>query len=434
MKHPDAHIEAALVRLASPTLATIDLSLDRITRLLAALGNPQDKLPPVIHVAGTNGKGSLVAYLTAIFQAGGYSVHRYISPHLVYFNERIVIKDHEISNAYLRELLGRVEAAVREHPVTFFEATTAMGFLAFAENPADIVLLETGLGGRLDATNMVRAPKLVAITPISIDHTEYLGNSLAGIAAEKAGIIKPGAPCVLGPQTAEAAEILTQKAHAVRASLYRYGHEWDVQSVSSGFWYHSPLGKKFFPYPVLPGVHQLANAGTAIACAEQLLDFTVTDEHIQQGLARAEWPGRLQKLAEGSLAQLLPGNAELWLDGGHNPSAGVVIGEWVRTQTKPVHIICGMLKNKDISQFLAPLVPYVRSLTAVSIEGEPQSQNPEVIANAARGLGITGVVSMPAINIKNTIEEIVKKEENSFILLICGSLYLAGNILWQNNQ
>jgi dihydrofolate synthase/folylpolyglutamate synthase len=434
VNHPDPRIDALLRRLVSKRLAVIDLSLDRITSLLAALGNPERRIPPAVHVAGTNGKGSLVAYLTAIMQAAGYRVHRYTSPHLVRFNERIMVADNEIEDDQLMDALARVETIAESCPVTFFEATTAAAFLAFAETPADIVLLETGLGGRLDATNVVRSPLLTAITPVSMDHMDYLGDRLAGIAAEKAGIIKRGAVCVTGPQTPEVMPVLEEAARAAGARLFRFGQEWAAEARASGFHYRSSSRDTLFPEPNLAGPHQVANAGTAVACVERLKGFTVTDVHIAQGITHTNWPARLQSLTSGRLAVLMPKGCELWLDGGHNPAAGEVLAVWARVQKKPVHLVCGMLRNKDTAKFLAPLVPYARSLTAVRVEGEPQGQKAQAIAGIAASSGIKEVGIAQTDDFKSVIESIVIKEKNDFIILMCGSLYLAGNILWQNNQ
>ena len=433
MNHPDARIQSALDRLASPRLATIDLSLTRVTGLLSALGNPQEKLPPVVHVAGTNGKGSLLAYLTAILQAAGYRVHRYISPHLVQFNERIMLCGKEIEDEFLLELLGRIEAQL-SHPVTFFEATTAAAFLAFSQVPADVLLLETGLGGRLDATNVVNKPLLTAITPISMDHMDYLGDTLVSIAREKAGIIKDGVPCVVGPQLAEVALALEAVATARRAALFRAGREWSVEAQTNGFHYRSQWRDGVFPFPGLAGGHQIANAATAIACIERMTGFTVSDAQLAQGILNTKWPARLQRLATGALAALLPQGVQLWLDGGHNPGAGEVLADWARAQKKPVHLICGMLGSKDTRAFLAPLVPYAESLTAVPISGETLSQPPEVIAGFARDCGIKNITMAQDGNIKRAIETIIKNEKRESTILICGSLYLAGNILWLNSQ
>jgi dihydrofolate synthase/folylpolyglutamate synthase len=315
--------------------------------------------------------------------------------------------------------------------VTFFEATTAAAFLAFAETPADIVLLETGLGGRLDATNMVPDPVLTAITPISMDHTEFLGDTIAAIAGEKAGIIKEKVPCVVGPQMTAATEVIERVANNVGAPLFGYGSQWQADIARQGFYYKSAKREADFLLPNLVGAHQVPNAATAIACVDCLGDFTITPEHIAHGITHTVWPGRMQRLESGNLAQMLPSGSELWVDGGHNPGAGEILAQWAKIQTKPVHIICGMLKNKDIKQFLLPLAPYIKSLIPVIIDEQPQAMDPQMISTAAGALGIK---NMAKKNVRNAIELIVKKEKNDFIILICGSLYLVGNILWQNGH
>ncbi|HEU5047875.1 MAG TPA: folylpolyglutamate synthase/dihydrofolate synthase family protein [Rickettsiales bacterium] len=429
MKHPDARIEKLLAVLAAPRLAEIDLSLNRIEALLAALGNPQDKLPPVVHVAGTNGKGSLLAYMKAILEAAGYKVNRLTSPYLVKFNEQITLGNEDISDEYLLSLLEELLAVTADYPVTFFEASTALAFLAFAQTPSDIVLLETGLGGRLDATNVVKKPALTAITPISIDHSEFLGNTIAEIAGEKAGIIKQSVLCVVGPQVPEALEVLEKAAEKREAALYRYGKEWRVEPREDGFRYISTRRTADFPLPNLPGKHQINNAATAIACIDCLSGFTITDAHIAQGITHALWQARLQRLTQGKLAAMLPRDAELWLDGGHNASAGEAVAHWLKQQKKPVHVIWGMLKTKDAKQFLAPCVPYIRSLSAMTIEGKPDSFTPQELAEIGRSHGIE---SFSVAGAKEGIEGIIARENGPFTILICGSLYLAGNILWQN--
>ena len=431
MKHPNARIEAFLVSLASPQLSTIDLSLERVNALLSALGNPQNHLPPIVHVAGTNGKGSLVAYLTSILQSAGYRVHRYTSPYLVRVNENIVLAGKEINDAFLLEILGRVSVQSKKHPVTYFEAITAAAFLAFNETPADIVLLETGLGGRLDATNTVIKPAVTAITPISEDHKEYLGGTIEQIAGEKAGIIKQGVPCVVGPQSHEAFIIIERASKEKSAPLYRNGQQWQVSLEKNGFTFTSQKRTGNFPLPNLVGKHQAYNAATAIAVLDCLADYNIEHAHIAEGITHAVWPARLQRLNEGKLFSLLPPNGELWLDGGHNPEAGKVLAEWAQDQKKPIHLICGMLKNKDIEEFLRPLASYTKSLIAVSIQGQPMSQSPSVITDIGSRLGIE---ASHAANIDGAIKHIVNNEKNGFIILICGSLYLAGNILWQNSK
>jgi dihydrofolate synthase/folylpolyglutamate synthase len=440
MKHPNAAIEKILTHLASPHLSIIDLSLDRIFTLLEALGNPHDHLPPVIHIAGTNGKGSLAAYLTAIFQAANYRVHRFTSPYLVRLNEEIVLANQEITDARLWEVLQRVQEKASDHPVTYFEAITAAAFLAFRETPADVLILETGLGGRLDATNVIRQPAATAITPISLDHTEFLGTTIAAIAGEKAGIIKPGVPCVVGPQADEAMAVI--EGIGKKLLLYRHDHEWTVHLTENGFHYHSETRDGFFPKPNLVGQHQINNAATAIAMVDCLKNFNISDKAIARGITHAIWPARLQKLSSGKLAALLPASSELWLDGGHNPSAGAVIADWAKTQTKPIHLICGMLKTKDSKEFLRPLAPLVKSLQAVAIPDEPQSQTPEALYEIADELNIpSGAAESITQAIKNILNFPPEEEgpksggvdsQKNSIILICGSLYLAGHVLLEN--
>ena len=406
-------------------LPEIDLSLERIAKLLAELGNPQDKLPPVIHIAGTNGKGSLIAYLTAILQASGYKVHRYISPHLVKFNERILIANQEISDEYLAEILERVNIT----PITPFEAITAAAFLAFAENDADIVLLETGLGGRLDATNLIKSPLLTAITPISLDHTEFLGDTLAKIAAEKAGIIKKNIPCVVGKQENEALEVINDTAKLLAAPLYRFGIEWNFQANEQGFFYNSAKRQQQFPLPNLVGKHQIYNAATAIACIDCIDKFKTTNEAITYGIKNAIWQARLQQLKTGKLAELLPENCELWLDGGHNQGAAEVISNWAATQKKPIHLILGMLTTKDSKNFINTLKKNIKSIYCVPIENEPLSQDVKTLAKIAQELDITNYI---ATNTASAIEGIKRTEKGEFLAIICGSLSLSGNILREN--
>lgn len=436
MKHPNNHIEVLLSALANQKLPTIDLSLDRISNLLNVLGNPQDRLPTVIHIAGTNGKGSLVAYLTAIFEAAGYKVNRLTSPYLVKFNEQMYLSGKDIDDAQLLSLLQKTITYVDKYPVTFFEASTALAYLAFAENEADITLLETGLGGRLDATNMVKSPALTAITPISIDHKEFLGETISKIAGEKAGILKRNVPCVVGKQEAEAAKVIEQTAKKINSPLYRIGAEWSIEEEKNGFRYASGKRKVNMPLPNLTGHHQIFNAATAIACIDLIRGFKITDEHIAKGITHAMWPARLQHITKGTLANLIPKESELWLDGAHNPGAGQALAEWLKVQKKPVHMICGMLQDKDAEHFISPLTPYIKSLTAISIEGKKQSYNPDQLSGIARKLGVESH-TYAGNKIEEAISGILKKEDaisSGVIILICGSLYLAGNILHQNGE
>lgn len=431
MKHPNPAIEAYLSTLAHTGMPTIAMGLGRIETLLEQLGRPQRHLPPVVHVAGTNGKGSLLAYLRAMLEQAGYRVHRYTSPHLVRFNERILLAGEEIRDDFLLGLLPRVKALTDVMPVTGFEATTALAFLAFAEVPADILLLETGLGGRLDATNVVELPLLTAITPISLDHMDYLGSSLESIATEKAGILKHAVPCVLGPQPEKALQVVLHKAEKLGVALHCYGKDFTAKREGNALRYEAGATVKHFHLPALAGEHQYINAATAIACVQKLEGFTVSDEHINAGLLKVQWPARLQRLDQGSLAQLVPQGSELWLDGGHNEGAARELAQWMQRQAKPVHLVCGMLKTKDAHAFLNHLLPHAGSLCAIPIEGDALSQQPEVLQAVAVEQSIRNFLTK---NIKNAIEHIVENNKNDIIVLICGSLSLAGNSLWQNSQ
>lgn len=414
-------VEDFLNRLHHPSLANIDLGLERMQRLLMMLGSPHKRLPPVIHVAGTNGKGSLLAYLQAVFEAANYRVHKYTSPHLMQFRERIVLQGKFIEQAYLHTLLKHLAAILPQQPVTFFEATTALAFLAFADVKADVLLLETGMGGRLDATNVIEKPLLTAITPISFDHMEYLGDTIEKIAQEKAGIMKKNVPCVIGRQRADAAAVLEKKAEALNVPLYRVGKEWHLQDAV----YQSPR-RRLTLAPSLAGRYQYENAATAAACVDQLSGFTIGDEHITQGISGAVWPARLQHLT-GRLAQLLPPGMELWLDGGHNPQGGEVLAEWLQGRSaQETYLVCGMMGGKDASGYLAPLKAVTTMLYALPIEGESQSRSAAQLQTEAQRLGIP---SEAAKSIENTLQTVASRAKTPATICICGSLYLAGKAL-----
>ncbi len=420
--------DPVLARLSGLHPKTIDLSLSRIERLLNALGNPQDRLPPVIHVAGTNGKGSVVAYLRAGLQAAGYRVHTYISPHLVRFNERIRIAGALIDDDALTALLEECEAANRGEPITFFEITTAAAFLAFARNPADATLLEVGLGGRLDATNVVKHPWLCAITPVSLDHMHYLGNSLTAIAGEKAGILKPDVMAIVGPQTEESAAAIAARARDVGAPLYRHGIEWTIEPRESGFFYSGHRAKLELPLPRLPGRHQIDNAGMAVACFETLPGFRLKPAHIHSALTDVEWPARLQRLRRGPLVERLPVGWELWLDGGHNPAAAEALAAWAAAAGQPLDLVFGMLDTKDAEGFLRKLAGVVRQARAIVIPGDHPSLSADGAAAAAKRAGIGAA---PAPSVAAAIDDLVRGTPAGR-LLICGSLYLAGTVLVEN--
>jgi dihydrofolate synthase/folylpolyglutamate synthase len=388
----------------------------------------------VIHVAGTNGKGSLIAYLRAMLEASGYRVHVYTSPHLVRFNERIRLAGRLIGEEDLLRLLEECERANGSAPITFFEITTVAAFLAFARTPADILLLETGLGGRLDATNVVERPLLTVLMPISFDHMQYLGNTLAAIAGEKAGILKPQVPAVVAPQPDEPAAVFAEKAEAVGVRLHRHGHEWSVWRDGDRLAFRDGSGERRHPLPVLPGPHQIDNAGTALACLDFLRQFRVPEEAVQRGLTNAQWPARLQRLHRGPLVKRLPDGWELWLDGGHNAAAGEVIAatfrEWQSgAGARPLHLIFGMLNTKEPLAFLRPLAPIASSLHAVTIPGDHASLSAAQSAATAREAGLR---SFEAASTAAALEAIVAAEPAPARVLICGSLYLAGTVLAEN--
>ena len=429
---PAATTAAILDRLTRLHPKLIDLSLGRIERLLARLGNPERALAPVVHIAGTNGKGSVAAFLRAMAEAAGLRVHVYTSPHLVRFNERIRVGGTIVDDAALVALLEEVERANGGEPITFFEATTAAAFLAFARVPADLVILETGLGGRLDATNVIAHPAATVITPISLDHQSFLGPDIASIAAEKAAIQKPGVVAIVGPQGPEAAAVIAAAARAAGAEPWRYGAEWSVAPDGAGLVYRSALGERRLPAPSLVGRHQIDNAGTAVAVAERLAAPAIPAAAIAAGLGCADWPARLQRL-DGRLAALLPGGWELWLDGGHNPAAGTVLADqaeaWSRRDGRPLHLVYGMLNTKDPAGFLAPLSRIAVTLAGVAVPGEAASLSAIEAATAAAAVGI--VRAAPAESVVAALAALPNGHagDSRARVLICGSLYLAGHVL-----
>ena len=403
----------------------IDLTLDRVWRLLDALGNPQDALPPVIHIAGTNGKGSTQAMIRAGLEAAGKSVHAYTSPHLARFHERIRLAGELISEPDLTAVLDECYAANNGKDITYFEITTCAALLAMSRVQADYTLLEVGLGGRLDATNVVATPALTMITPVSMDHEQFLGNTLPKIASEKAGIIKRGVPCIVGPQDDEALEVIEDTASRLGAPLFAYGQHWHVTRERGRLIYQDETGLRDLPLPNLPGDHQIQNAGAAIAALRYL---EMGDTAIDGALTSAHWPGRMQRLKTGPLTDTAP-QAELWLDGGHNAAAGQALGRLLASlPARPTHLICGMLNTKDISGYLAPLAQQAESLVAISIPGEANTLPAEDTAKAARALGLRTETADSALAALKAIT----LEDPAARVLICGSLYLAGAILREN--
>lgn len=417
--------DAILSRLMALHPKVIDLSLDRMHRLLAALGNPERAIPPVIHIAGTNGKGSTQAMIRAGLEAGGARVHAYTSPHLAQFRERIRLAGTLIEDDALADLLAQVEAANDGQPITFFEITTAAAFLAFARTPADFTLLEVGLGGRLDATNVIDAPRLTVITPVSIDHTQYLGETLPLIAAEKAGIIKPRVPVIVGPQDDDALRVIEARAMGLSAPIVAHGQHWMIQPERDGMVFQDDHGLWDLPRPNLIGPHQVQNAGTALAALRAL---GATDAQARAAVTQAEWPARMQRLRHGPLVDLAQG-AELWLDGGHNPAGGQALAATLAAMpARPTHLVCGMLNTKDVAGYLRPLADHAAGLTAIDIPGEPNTLPATQTADAARQVGMTAHVAQDAAQ---AVEQLVTRHPGARIL-ICGSLYLAGRILRDN--
>ncbi|MFT6074142.1 MAG: dihydrofolate synthase/folylpolyglutamate synthase [Yoonia sp.] len=403
----------------------IDLTLDRVWRLLDAVGNPQDRLPPVIHIAGTNGKGSTQAMIRAGLEADGAAVHAYTSPHLARFHERIRLAGTLITEAALTDVLDRCYVANGADAITYFEITTVAGLVAFAETPADYTLLEVGLGGRLDSTNVVADPAVTIITPVDLDHQQYLGDTLGAIAGEKAGIMKRGVTCVVGPQHDESLEVIERHALRVGAPLLVYGQHWHVSIERGRLVYHDERGLLDLPLPNLRGPHQVMNAGAAIAALRYL---GKDDAACEAAVTQAYWPARMEKLTAGPLVDLAA-SAELWLDGGHNPAAGRVLADTLLGLPKrPTHLICGMLNTKDISGYLTPLAALSATLTAVSIPGEANTIPAKKTAQYATDVGMTADI---ASSVEEAIKAITAKDPHARIL-ICGSLYLAGHVLREN--
>lgn len=433
MPHPVEHSApdtAAIVeRLNRLHPRVIDLSLGRIETLLAKLGHPERHIPPVIHVAGTNGKGSTVAFMRAIAEADGQRVHAYTSPHLVRFNERIRVAGELISDADLMNLIDVCEAANDGDAITFFEITTALAFKAFADNPADITLLETGLGGRLDATNVIAKPAATAITSISIDHVAFLGDTLAKIAGEKAGILKRDVPCVLAAQEDESMTVIAARAHALGAPLLMQDRDWSVARHGDGIRVVTSRRTLDLPLPNLQGSHQLGNAAQAIATLDVCAAPLIAPDVVARGITSAQWPARMQRLTKGPLVRLLPSHWELWLDGGHNPGAGLVVAEQMRAWAdKPLYMVFGILNSKDPDGFIAPLAPHIAKLAALTIPEEEASIGGDEAAAVARRHGIDAV---EADSVGAAVRRLAA-EKGPARILICGSLYLAGSVLAEN--
>jgi dihydrofolate synthase/folylpolyglutamate synthase len=429
--------EAILARLLELHPKRIDLSLDRMYRLLAALGDPQTKLPRVIHVAGTNGKGSTIAFMRAILEAAGLGVHVYTSPHLVEFNERIRLADSSggklVSNDALNAALDAVETANGGLPITFFEATTAAAFKLFSESSADVLLLEVGLGGRLDATNIIDKPSCAVITPISIDHVEFLGDTLEAISREKAGILKRGAAAVFSEQDETVRVALESAAARLNVTPKIYGQDYLCRREAGRLIYQDEFCLLDLPSPRLPGAHQTTNAGAAIAAVRStFVDLPV--RAFEQGIIAANWPGRLQNLGGGRLAALAPKGSEIWLDGGHNEAGARVLAQAMTerhtARPLPLVLVFGSLKSKDVEGFLRHFVGLATEVIAIPIHGEQVSWPPDEIARIARKLGLNARSDVDAVSALESLSK--NTSRNPPRILIAGSLYLCGEVLAAN--
>lgn len=418
-----------------------DLSLERITRLLEKLGNPHKRLPPVIHVAGTNGKGSVTAFSRALLEAAGLAVHVHTSPHLVNWNERYRIgvpggQGHLVEDAMFADALARVEAANNGQHITVFEILTAVTFVLFAEQPADVVILEVGLGGRFDATNVIANPAVSIIMPISLDHQAYLGDRVELIAAEKAGIMKSGSPVVIGHQEYDAAlDVLIATAERLKCPTAVYGQDFSAHEEYGRLVYQDEFSLVDAPLPRLPGRHQLANAAAAIR-AVKAAGFEVTERMIYKAMTSVEWPGRLQRITQGRIFDLAPKGSEIWIDGGHNPGAGEVIAEamagFEEKRARPLFLIAGMINTKDQVGYFKAFADIAEHVFTVPIHGSDAAIDPVVLAHAVFDAGLTAA---PTSSIEEALEELSKRldpNKPAPRILIGGSLYLAGNALALN--
>lgn len=417
----------------------IDLSLDRIHGLLEKLGNPHENLPPVIHIAGTNGKGSVLAFLTAILEAHGDKVQRFSSPHLVSFHERINLpleKDSQFETSPIPEdqlvdVLQRTKDVNGDDPITFFEITTAAAFLAFSETKADWCLLETGLGGRLDSTNVIASPAATILSPISIDHTKFLGESIREIAREKIGILKPNSPVFIGLQEAEPLELIEQRAAEISAPSYIRGQDYDVYAQRGRLVYSSPDALFDLPLPRnMLGRHQIENAGLALCVAQHLLKERLNPDALATAMKTAHWPARMQRLQAEDYSPHLRQEDELWLDGGHNPAAALVLadilGDLEERVSRPLHIIIGMMDGKDVRGFLKEFLGLASQVIAVPIPGEENAMNPDRLADLACEMGFE---SESAATLDDALQISAEGRHEGVRVLICGSLYLAGYVL-----
>ncbi len=400
----------------------MDLVLDRVWLLLDRLGNPQNDLPPVIHIAGTNGKGSTQAMIRAGLEGAGKTVHAYTSPHLARFHERIRLAGELISEEYLTEILDECYTANKGEQITYFEITTVAALLAFSRVKADYCILEVGLGGRLDATNVVDKPALTIITPVSFDHPQFLGNTVAEIAGEKAGILKKQIPAIITRQPDDAMEVIEAKLDQLHAPALIQGQHWDAFEERGRLIYQDDRGLLDLPPPALMGAHQFQNAGTAITALRHL---GFGEDACTAAATQVTWPARMQRLSSGPLLDRAP-EAEFWLDGGHNAACAETLAESLqRLPKRPTHLICGLMNTKDVAGYMAPIAKHAASLHAVSIPGEVNTLPAEDTARAATDAGIDARAAKDA----ETATDLIIAQDPQARILICGSLYLAGRIL-----
>ena len=431
----DPNVQAQLDRLARLAPAGAVLGLDRIKALLARLGHPERSLPPVFHVAGTNGKGSTCAFLRAALEAEGLSAHVYTSPHLVRFNERIRLAGQLIADERLAPLLAQTLDAAGDMEISFFEATTAAAFLAFAETPADACIIEVGLGGRLDATNVVAAPLVCGIAQLGLDHAAFLGSRLEQIAAEKAGIAKPGVPLVTQLYPERIAAPIARTADGVGAPWLPRGGDWDAAVRDGAIRYRDQRGALSLPVPRLPGAHQTMNAALAVAMLRHQSRLPVGEPALRAAMGWAEWPARLQRLAPGPLHARLPEASELWLDGAHNRAAARAVADFFRarpTPGRPFHVVMGMLANREPSALLGPFRGRSVMIHPVPVPGH-EHQAPDAVAAAARAMRFG---AMPAADVPSALDWIARHADADHppVVLVMGSLYLAGTVLAANDQ
>jgi len=431
-------IDSIIARLTALHPKRIDLSLERMQRLLDALGNPEKKLPPVIHVAGTNGKGSTVAFLRAILEAAGLRVHVYTSPHLVRLNERFRLAAHGegklVGDEELSVTLEECERVNANAPITVFEITTAVGLMLFSRHPADVLLMEVGLGGRLDATNVIANPLATIITRISLDHMDFLGDTLEKIAAEKAGILKRGVPAIIAAQAREVLAVIERQAARMQAPLKVAGEDWTATEERGRLVYQDEAGLLDLPAPKLYGRHQYENAGLAIAALRAIKTFKLPSAAFETGLVKADWPARLHRLSQGKLVDLAPPGSELWLDGGHNPDGGraiaAALADLEERVSRPLVLIVGMLSTKDSDGFLRNFTGLARKLIAVPVPAADKPVPAEVLAAAARTIGLSAT---SRDNLTEALEAARKLDlDPPPRILITGSLYLAGDVLREN--